>query len=320
MKMNIHHSQGQNARPPTIKILTNMKTIHYLLLSIILPVTCLVSATQAEPALSVQLLTTFDYPGATSTTPLGINELGDVAGYFVDASGATRGFVRFRNGRFSAPIVEPNDGTSTQGQGINTSRVTCGFYLNPADGLHHGYFRTGNTFTEFNVTGATETLVFGSLTDAGDFVGSFSDVPFGALQGYINVGGTTTVVNVPGASGTEPLGLNSAHESVGLYFDPSGLHGFFRDAAGVLTYPWDIPGATFTELVDLNDSGRIVGAYGDSAGLTHGVLMTSTGTFIPFDYPGQTVTALTAINNAGLICGLYIDSAGASHGFTARSR
>lgn len=319
MKISIHHSPGViTPGKPTIKIPRTMKTIHHLLLSIILPVAGLVSA-QAQPALSVQLVTTFDYPGATSTTPIGINELGDVSGYFTDTSGATRGFVRFRNGRFSAPIVEPNDGTSTQGQGINTSRVTCGFYLSPVDGQNHGYFLSGSTFTEFNVTGAAQTFVFGSLTDSGNFVGSFN-VPSGPLQGYLNVGGATTVVNVPGAQATEPLGINSASESVGLYFDPAGFHGFFRDAAGVLTFPLDVSGATFTELADLNDSGRIVGIYGDSAGLTHGLLMTTAGAFLSFDYPGQTITGLIGINNAGLTCGLYVDSAGASHAFIARSR
>ena len=53
-----------------------MKTIHQLLLSISLLLTGLVATAPAQPALSIQLLTTFDYPGAISTTPIGINDLG----------------------------------------------------------------------------------------------------------------------------------------------------------------------------------------------------------------------------------------------------
>ncbi len=295
-----------------------MKTIQHLLLSIILPATCLVTAGQAQPATSIQLLTTFDYPGATSTSPIGINDRGDVSGYFVDSSGATRGFVRLRNGSFTAPIVEPNDtGNSTRGEGINSSRLLCGYYLNGADQSNHGYFLSGRTFTQFDVAGASQTFLFG-LNDAGNFVGSFIDSS--GFQGFINEGGTTTVFNVPGASATEPLGISSSDEAVGLYFDPSGLHGFFRDASGVLTFPMDVPGSTLTVLADLDDSGRIVGSYNDSAGQNHGLLMLSSGAFLSFDYPGATETGLNGINNAGLMCGRYTDSAGIPHGFIARAR
>jgi hypothetical protein len=41
--------------------------------------------------------------------PQKINEIGDIVGEFIDSSGVVRGFVRFVNGRFSAPIVDPNE-------------------------------------------------------------------------------------------------------------------------------------------------------------------------------------------------------------------
>ena len=144
-----------------------MKTIHQILLTIALVLAGLVSAAQAEPALSIQAIGSFDYPGATSTSPIGINDRGDIAGWYTDASNATRGFIRARNGVFRS-ISEPNaTGNQTRGQKINNSRLVCGFYTK-ADGTNHGYLLSGNSFTEFDVPGADTTFIFG-LNDGGDF-------------------------------------------------------------------------------------------------------------------------------------------------------
>ena len=87
-------------------------------------------AQQAATSGSIEVITTFDYPGTgNSTLPQKINGRGDVVGEFIDSSGVTRGFVRFSNGSFSAPIVDPNDTVGfTEGRGINNSRTVCGDY------------------------------------------------------------------------------------------------------------------------------------------------------------------------------------------------
>src|SRR5437867_4387547 len=64
-------------------------------------------AQEASDSISIEVITTFDYPGdVTQTVPSGINDRDDITGYYVDSNGVTRGFVRFTNGTFSAPIVE----------------------------------------------------------------------------------------------------------------------------------------------------------------------------------------------------------------------
>src|SRR4029077_10073708 len=113
---------------------------------------------------------TFDYPGiVTSTQPQKINERGDIVGIFVDSNSVTRGFVRFSNGSFSAPIVDPNDTVGfTEGRGINNSGTVVGDYSSP-DGNSHGFFLSGGTFTEYDVpgmlnpprSGAYSTIVLG---------------------------------------------------------------------------------------------------------------------------------------------------------------
>src|SRR5947207_1591908 len=88
-------------------------------------------AQQAASSGSIEVITTFDYPGTgNQTEPQKINERGDVVGIFLDSLGVSRGFVRFRDGSFSAPIVDPNDTVSfTEGRGINNSGTVCGDYF-----------------------------------------------------------------------------------------------------------------------------------------------------------------------------------------------
>src|SRR5262249_18535199 len=101
-------------------------------------------AQQAANSGSIQVITTFDYPGAgNNTLPQKINESGDIVGVFIDSSGVTRGFVRFSDGSFSAPIVDPNDTVGfTEGRGINNSRTVVGDYVG-SDGNSHGFFLSG---------------------------------------------------------------------------------------------------------------------------------------------------------------------------------
>src|SRR5213078_5328372 len=66
-------------------------------------------AQQAANSGSIEVIMTFDYPGTgiVTTSPQKINDRGDIVGEFIDSSGVVRGFVRFSDGSFSAPIVDP---------------------------------------------------------------------------------------------------------------------------------------------------------------------------------------------------------------------
>src|SRR4026209_1012089 len=82
-------------------------------------------AQQVANSGSIEVITTFDYPGVgNNTLPQKINERGDIVGEFIDSAGVTRGFVRFSDGSFSDPIVDPNDTVGfAEGRGINNSRT-----------------------------------------------------------------------------------------------------------------------------------------------------------------------------------------------------
>ncbi len=143
-------------------------------------------AQQAPNSGSIEVITTFDYPGTGNLTePQQINERGDVVGIFLDSNRVTRAFVRFSDGSFSDPIVDPNDTVGvTEGRGINNSGTVCGDYVG-SDGNFHGFFLSRGTFTEYDIAGAPapSTLVLG-INDPANFAGAFSLTgPNGTHQG-----------------------------------------------------------------------------------------------------------------------------------------
>jgi len=271
---------------------------------------------------SIQVITTFDYPGTgNSTLPQKINERGDVVGEFLDSNGVARAFVRFNDGSFSQPIVDPNDTVGfTEGRGINNSRTVDGDYA-ISDGTLHSFFLSNGTFTEYDVPNAVQTNLL-SINDAGNFTGGFDPDGSGIFQAFVSVSGTITSWSVPAAISTFAYEINNSQNLlVGYFIDASGiLHGYFRDANGALHFPIDPSGSIGTVLFGLNDKNWVVGRYADSSGATHGLFFLPPNNFFTFDYPGSTFTSLNGINDQGLICGRYVDASRIAHGFLARVR
>jgi hypothetical protein len=279
-------------------------------------------AQQAASSGSIEVITTFDYPGAgNNTLPQKINERGDIVGEFIDSAGVTRGFVRFSNGSFSDPIVDPNDTVGfTEGRGINNSRTVVGDYV-ISDGTVHSFLLSGSTFTEYDVPGAVQTNLL-SINEPGDLTGAFDPDGSGIFQAFIDRGGTITSYSVPGAAGTLAYEMNNNKKlTVGYYIDAAGvLHGQYRDHSGALHFPIDPPGSVGTVLFGVNNKNSVVGRYADSSGATHGLFFVPPSTFITFDFPGSTFTSLNGITSQGNICGRYVDASGIAHGFLARAK
>jgi hypothetical protein len=278
-------------------------------------------AQQAAPSGSIEVITTFDYPGAgNNTLPQKINERGDIVGEFIDSSGVVRGFVRFSDGSFSAPIVDPNDTFGvTEGRGINNPRTVVGDYL-ISDGTVHSFLLSGGTFTEYDVPGTVQTNLLG-INEPGDLTGAFDPDGSGIFQAFIDRGGTITSYSVPGALGTFAYEINNNKKlTVGYYIDASGVfHGQYRDRNGALHFPIDPSGSVATVLFGLNNKNWVVGRYAAS-GVTHGLFFVPPDSFFTFDYPGSAFTSLNGISSQGNICGRYVDASGIAHGFIARVR
>jgi hypothetical protein len=266
---------------------------------------------------SIELVSTFDYPGTgIQTQPQKISDKSDVVGSFVDASGATRGFVMFANGNFSNPLVDPADTVGfTEGRGIDGARVVCGDYSD-ASGNLHGYFFFHGFYQNFDVFGTTFTAILG-INNARDFSGTI--IPTGGIQeAFLSIGGTITAFAITDATATLAYQLNAMSQSCGYYVDADGVttHGYWRDSDGTIHSPIDPVGSTSTILFGNNNANQMVGRYLDAAGATHGFLFNpSNNTSVVYDFPGSTFTSLNGINKRGQIVGRYVDnSTGINHG------
>jgi hypothetical protein len=278
----------------------------------------LTGASAQSPAAppSIELVSTFDYPGTgNQTRPQKISDRSDVVGIFVDPSGVSRGFVMFSNGNFSSPLVDPADTANfTEARGINNSRVVCGDFLDANTGNFHGFFFLHGFYQNFDVFDATSTFVLG-INNARDFCGSV--IPTGGIQeAFVSIGGTVTEFAVTDATATLAYQLNTANQSCGYYIDSSGVttHGFYRDSDGTIHAPVDPVGSTGTILFGNNDVNLMVGRYTDAAAVTHGILFRPPNGFVVYDFPGSTFTSLNGINKHGQIVGRYTDGSGIDHG------
>ena len=255
----------------------------------------LAQSPESPAAFSFQFVSQFDYPGTgNQTRPQKINDLGDIAGLFVNTAAASFGFMRLNNGNFSRPIADPNATSNfTEGRGLNNSRLVCGDYTDSA-GAFEGFFLSGRTFTNYDIE-PTFTIVLG-VNNAGDFSGSV--IPSSGIQsGFVSIGGNVTEFTVPNATATLAYQLNTTNTSCGYYIDGTdGLtHGYYRDPDGTIHAPIDPVGSTGTILFGNNDRNLIVGRYSDSA--------------------GATFTSFNGINRANTITGRYTDpSTAIDHG------
>jgi len=105
------------------------------------------------------------------TFPNGINNRGQVVGYFEDTSGASHGFLK--NGDSFVTIDAPL-ASNTYAFDINDQDDVAGFYVDQ-DGNYDGFVQgSDGKFTTVDVPGADATFIFGN-NDRGDLAGYFED-------------------------------------------------------------------------------------------------------------------------------------------------
>jgi hypothetical protein len=125
-------------------------------------------------------------PRGNGTVALGINDIGEVVGTYVDKDGNRHGFLRSSKGDFARFDV-PGAGL-TVGQGINNAGTIGGLYVD-GSGLRHGFVLKNSVF-DF-VTGVLKSGIF-----------------------------MTVDVDVPGSNETQVFSINAKGEIVGDYFVP----------------------------------------------------------------------------------------------------
>ncbi len=115
----------------------------------------------------------------------------------------------------------PGAANGTCANGINDLGQVAGAFAD-ASGVFHGFLKDGESYTTFDVPGATSTGA-NWINNNGEIVGSWGG-PSGSYQGYVrSVDGQITIVDVPGASGSADYGINDRGDICGTYLDSSGV-------------------------------------------------------------------------------------------------
>ncbi|HLJ91981.1 MAG TPA: PEP-CTERM sorting domain-containing protein [Gemmataceae bacterium] len=238
-----------------------------------------VGVTETAKGQANYVYTPIEVPGVFNTIATGINNAGQVVGYYV-VNGAAHGFLLNR-GVFTT--VDVPGFFSTEAYGINDIGQIVGYCSNPGPRqTDQGFLFSGGSFTTVNRPGASFTH-FGGINNLGQIVGD------SANGGFLMSGGTFTSLPFPGS------GINNLGQIVGGNYLLSG---------GNLT---QINGGA----AGINDFSQIVGGE-----VSTGFLLTG-GQYVTLSVPGSIQTVATGINNAGEIVGSYRDANGEFFGFFA---
>jgi len=201
-----------------------------------------------------------NYPGSAQTQVIGINNRGDTDGFYVDAAGATHGFLA-RGGTFTT--VDLPGTTFNQLLGLNNRGQEVGYFQDAAQ-QNHAYVRDAHG--NFLVPPILNSQATG-INDQGVVIGFTQPVTTAQSNGFILRDNVVTLLNYPGSTFTQALGENNAGQIVGTYNDAQGnAHGFvYRNGAFRAV---DVPGASATTINGINNQGRIVGFFVDPNSLS----------------------------------------------------
>jgi len=259
--------------------------------------------------------TTVDFPGAAATTLAGINDDGQIVGFYRDTAGKTHGFVR--RGEMYTSIDYPG-AAWTNARGIGPAGEVLGAYRMPGepDFNQHGYrFGRDGIFSKIDFPGHVSTVPVRLLKD-GTIVGCYHDAAgMDSMHGMAYVKGSFQGFDraMTMHEGVTPDGKTF----VGYMTEMADMRrnrGYVLEGANFA--PFDVPESTSTTAIDINAAGAIVGVFEAPAGKTHGFIRES-GRYITLDVPASTGTSAWSINSTGTIVGAFVDAGGATHGFVA---
>jgi probable HAF family extracellular repeat protein len=155
-------------------------------------------------------------PGSRSTTPLAINNRGDIVGFFGNHS-----FVL--SGSTYRTIDPPS--SSSRANDINDRGQIVGRFIIDFSDNEHGYLLSEGIFTRIDVPGSASTVAYG-INNRGQIAGVYVDAA--GERGFVLSNGVFTSIDVPGSAHTQVFGINDYGEIIGNYTEPSGKSHTFR--------------------------------------------------------------------------------------------
>jgi uncharacterized membrane protein len=253
----------------------------------------------AAAAQTAYTFTTFTVPNSTETAPFGINDSGELTGFYgASPSGGQIGFLRLVSGQVTTVLYPGASGSLANG--INDSGVVAGTYWDANQSALAGFLYRAGMYE--NVVVNRQPAAVDDVNDNGYYVGTYgTSQSFTAFMASPD--GNVTILKYPGGYRTAAAWIKNSGEIIGTYEDRfQGLHTFLYNAkSGYKTI--QIPGLPGATIGDINSSGVIVGSYFD--GVTDQAFVYQGGSFRYLQVPGANDSTAGAINNKGQIVGAY---------------
>jgi len=292
--------------------------------SVLLAFACIATAADA-PKLTFKFKT-ISVPKALQTSTYGINNRGDIVGYYIDQRGAIHGLL-LEKGKKVINIDDPNSTYGTEPNNLNSNGTIVGVYLIDSAGDVRGFSYHQGRFKDVGpqaCKGPIESGAYG-INDKGDIVGFCTDSS-NVVHGYLWNGKKYTPLDYPGANDfTLPWGINNAGLVTLQWIDSSSHYegGTYNSKTKKYSKkPINVPGAVQTYIHSINNAGDIVFSWYDSSGNSYGALRMREGKNFKFytfsDPKGPNYTRPDGINDRREIVGRY-ESTGAQYeqGFEA---
>lgn len=197
-----------------------------------------------------------DVPGSVLTSAQGVNNKGDVVGYYLDQQSRTRGFI-WKNGSFGA--VEVPGALGTIASKINDSGDIVGYFADSA-GVVHGFSYINRGWARIDFPGSADTIALG-INSTGDIVGAY-DLTQPVTHGFILRNGHFRKVDTPFAQQAQLTGINDGGSFAGSTWN-DGINGPFfgfiseNGRFSIL----NMPSAQFTFAEVLDNNGTIAGNF-----------------------------------------------------------
>jgi len=292
--MNKERKQFMKTCKPVLRVLAGVLTF-----------ACIATAADA-PKLHFHFKT-ISKPGALQTSPYGINNSGDIVGYYINQKGATHGFLLV-NGKFTN-IDDPNSAYGTNPVNLNSKGTIVGVYSIDSAGDARGFSYQNGKFNDVGpqaCEGSIESGAWG-VNDEGDIAGYCTDSS-DVVHGYLFDGKNYTTLDYPGANNfTAAWGINNAGLVTLQWIDSSGNYegATYNSKTGTYSKPINVPGAAQTYIHSINSAGDIVFSWYDSSGKAYGALRMGKKFYKFSDPKGPDYTKPDGINDKRAIVGRY---------------
>jgi uncharacterized protein (TIGR03437 family) len=227
--------------------------------------------------------TTINFPGSTSTNAMGMNNSGQVVGWYEIPSGAGQSQNGFIYSQGSYSMLNVPKALITAPASINTAGQVVGGF-EPSPGVSSGFFFDGNTtFTTINFPGASGTTLT-SINDSGQMAGLYQ--VGNTVSCFYGTQGSFTTVNTgayPGYS-CSAIAINNAGQLALTLSGPGGSSYLgFIVTSGVFT-SLSFPGSIYTTANGLNNVGDVAGTEFSPQGIAdenHGYFATTSTSGTP---------------------------------------